>query len=186
MNSDKAKAALKYWLHLRDIAPPESTQSTWTEVGTTFAAGRVAQGLVYGENAAWIASDLQKSKVVGKVGVALPPLEPGVLQDAESGKGYIGYYDGGAFGLPITSKNKEAAAVPAVHRPEFVQPTGRRRTPHHQQATYDDPKVKAMDAKKLGGYYTMLKEQGKLFAGAPPTRSMPRSARRQRRSSTKS
>ena len=25
MNSDKAKAALKYWLHLRKIAPPEST-----------------------------------------------------------------------------------------------------------------------------------------------------------------
>ena len=57
MNSDKAKAALKYWLHLRDIAPPESAASTWTEVGTTFAAGRAAQGLVYGENAAWIASD---------------------------------------------------------------------------------------------------------------------------------
>jgi len=44
MNSDKAKAALKYWLHLRDIAPPESPASTWTEVGTTFAAGRAAQG----------------------------------------------------------------------------------------------------------------------------------------------
>ena len=34
-------------------------------------------------------------------------------------------------------------------------------------ATYDDPGVMAMD-KKLGGYYTMLKDQGKLFAGAPP------------------
>ena len=27
MNSDKAKAAMKYWLHLRDIAPPESAAS---------------------------------------------------------------------------------------------------------------------------------------------------------------
>lgn len=74
MNSPEAKAALAYWLHLRDIAPPESAASTWTEVGTTFAAGRAAQGLVYGENAAWIASDSAQSKVVGNVGVALPPL----------------------------------------------------------------------------------------------------------------
>ena len=106
MNSDKAKAALKYWLHLRDIAPPESPASTWTEVGTTFAAGRAAQGMVYGENAAWIAADAEKSKVVGNVGVALPPLASGVLDEAKAGKGYIGYYDGGAFGLPVTSKNK--------------------------------------------------------------------------------
>jgi multiple sugar transport system substrate-binding protein len=86
MNSDKAKAAMKYWLHLRDIAPPESAASTWTEVGTTFAAGRVAQGLVYGENAAWIASDAEKSKVVGNVGVALPPTDPAVLAEVEAGK----------------------------------------------------------------------------------------------------
>ena len=87
MNSDKAKAALKYWLHLRDIAPPESPSSTWSEVSTTFAAGRAAQGLVYGENAAWIATDPEKSKVVGNVGVALPPLAPGVMVDAEVRQG---------------------------------------------------------------------------------------------------
>lgn len=85
MNSDKAKAALKWRLHLRDIAPPESSQSTWTEVATTFA-GRAAQGLVYGENGAWIQSDATKSKVVGQVGFALPPLEPGVLDEAKAGK----------------------------------------------------------------------------------------------------
>ena len=169
MNSDKAKAAMKYWLHLRDIAPPESAASTWTEVATTFAAGRAAQGLVYGENAAWIASDAEKSKVVGNVGVALPPLEPGVLEDAESGKGYIGYYDGGAFGLPVTSKNKEAALL-------FLQFIGQDSVQGDwavaapritNTATYDDPKVIEMD-KKLNGYYTMLKDDGKLFAGAPP------------------
>ena len=48
MNSIKAKAAMTWWLKLRDLAPPESNASTWTEVGTTFAAGRAAQGLVYG------------------------------------------------------------------------------------------------------------------------------------------
>ena len=169
MNSDEAKAALKYWLHLRDIAPPESAASTWTEVGTTFAAGRAAQGLVYGENAAWIASDPEKSKVVGKVGVALPPTEPGVLEEAEAGKGYIGYYDGGAFGLPVTSKNKEAALLFLQYiGQDSVQPGWAVAAPRiTNTATYDDPGVIEMD-EKLGGYYTMLKDQGKLFAGAPP------------------
>jgi len=169
MNSDKAKAALKYWLHLRDIAPPESAASTWTEVASTFAAGRAAQGLVYGENAAWIATDPEQSRVVGNVGVALPPLEPGVLEDAESGKGYIGYYDGGAFGIPVTSKNKEAALLflqyigqDSVQGPWAV--AGSRIT---NTATYDDPGVQELD-KKLGGYFTMLRDDGKLFAGAPP------------------
>ncbi|WP_064684741.1 extracellular solute-binding protein [Rhizobium bangladeshense] len=169
MNGDKAKAALKYWLHLRDIAPPESTQSTWTETATTFAAGRVAQGLIYGENAAWIASDPAQSKVVGQVGFALPPLEPGVLDDAKAGKGYIGYYDGGAFGVPVTSKNKEASLLflEFIGQNE-VQPDWAIAAPRiTNTATFDDPKVKEMDA-KLGGFYTMLKDEGKLFAGAPP------------------
>ena len=38
-------------------APPEATSSTWDEVAASFAAGRAAQGWVYGENAAWIATD---------------------------------------------------------------------------------------------------------------------------------
>lgn len=169
MNSAKAKAALEYWLGLLKFAPPESTSSTWDEVAASFAAGRAAQGLVYGENAAWIATNADKSNVVGKVGVALPPLEPGVLEEAESGKGYIGYYDGGAFGIPFSSKNQQAALL-------FLQYIGQAsvqadwavagsRITH--QATYDDPKVKEMDG-KTDGYFTLMKNDGKLFAGAPP------------------
>ena len=169
MNSDEAKEALKWWLHLRDIAPPESPASTWTEVGTTFAAGRAAQGLVYGENAAWIASDDTKSKVVDNVGVALPPTADGVMAAAEAGEGYIGYYDGGAFGLPVTSKNKDAALLFLQYiGQDSVQADWAVAAPRiTNTATYDDPKVAEMDA-KLGGYYTMLRDQGKLFAGAPP------------------
>jgi multiple sugar transport system substrate-binding protein len=33
-------------------------------------------------------------------------------------------------------------------------------------STYDAPKVQALD-KELGGYYAMLRDQGKLFKGAP-------------------
>jgi multiple sugar transport system substrate-binding protein len=168
MNSAKAKAALEYWLGLLKFAPPEATSSTWDEVAASFAAGRAAQGLVYGENAAWIATSADKSTVVGKVGVALPPLEDGVLQEVEAGKGYIGYYDGGAFGIPYSSKNQQAALL-------FLQYIGQAsvqadwavagsRITH--QATYDDPKVKEMDA-KTDGYFTLMKDDGKLFAGAP-------------------
>ena len=57
MNSDEAKAALAFWIGLLKDAPPEATSSTWDEVAASFAAGRAAQGWVYGENAAWIATD---------------------------------------------------------------------------------------------------------------------------------
>lgn len=187
MNSPEAKEALKWWLHLRDIAPPESPASTWTEVAATFAAGRAAQGLVYGENAAWIASDPERSKVVDRVGVALPPVSPGVMEAAEKGEGYIGYYDGGAFGVPVSSKNRDAALLFLQYiGQDEVQPGWAVAAPRiTNTATYSDPGVAEMDA-KLGGYYTMLKDQGKLFAGAPPTPSTPSCARRPRRSSTTS
>ncbi|WP_136684043.1 extracellular solute-binding protein [Falsirhodobacter xinxiangensis] len=169
MNSPEAKEALKWFLAMRDLAPPESVQSTWTEVASTFAAGRAAQGIVYGENAAWIASDENQSRVVGNVGVALPPLEDGILAQVEGGEGYVGYYDGGAFGLPVTSKNKEAALLFLEYiGQDSVQAqwalAGSRIT---NTATYDDPEVQALD-KELGGYFTMLRDSGKLFAGAPP------------------
>lgn len=168
MNSPESKEALKWWLSMRDIAPPESVQSTWTEVATTFAAGRAAQGLVYGENAAWIASDESKSKVVGNVGVALPPMQDGILEQVEGGTGYIGYYDGGAFGLPVTSKNQDAAllflqfmALPEVQEEWAVAAPRITLT-----STYDSPKVAELNT-ELGGYYDMLKDQGYLFKGAP-------------------
>ncbi|MCC7319691.1 MAG: extracellular solute-binding protein [Rubellimicrobium sp.] len=168
MNSDQAKEALRWWLHLRDIAPPESVQSTWTEVATTFAAGRAAQGLVYGENAAWIATDDSQSLVVGNVGVALPPLSDGVLAAAEAGDGYIGYYDGGAFGLPTTSQNQDAALLflqfmaEEDFQPDWALAGSRITT----TATYDDPAVQELNT-RLDGYFDMMRDQGYLFQGAP-------------------
>lgn len=169
MNSDKAKAGLQWWLDNLKYAPPESTSSTWDEVAATFAAGRAAQGLVYGENTAWIATDDSRSKVVGKVGVALPPLAEGVKAEAEAGKGYVGYFDGGAYGIPVTSKNKEAALLflqfigQASVQPDWAVKSARITL----TSTYDDPAVREQD-KKLNGYYTLMKQTGNLFAGAPP------------------
>lgn len=169
MNSPEAKEALRWWLHLRDIAPPESSASTWSETATTFAAGRVAQGLIYGENAAWIASDENQSRVVGNVGVALPPVADGVMEAAESGEGYIGYYDGGAFGIPVSSKNQDAAVLFAqfIAQPE-VQAQWAVAAPRITvTSTYDAPEVQELNT-SLGGYFDLLRDQGKLFAGAPP------------------
>ncbi|MFV0409511.1 MAG: extracellular solute-binding protein, partial [Paracoccus sp. (in: a-proteobacteria)] len=168
MNSPEAKEAMRYVLQLRDLAPPESVQSTWTETATTMAAGRAAQGMIYGENAAWIASDENQSRVVGNIGVALPPMSEGVMEQAQAGEGYVGYYDGGAFGIPITSKNKEAAMlVLEFIAQDELQPdwavAGSRIT---NNATYEDPKVQELDG-QLGGYFTMLKDQGAIFGGAP-------------------
>ncbi len=169
LNSDTAKQALSWWVNLLQYAPPESTSSTWDEVAATFAAGRAAQGLVYGENAVWIANDATRSKVVGEVGVAMPPLEPGIMDAAEAGNGYIGYYDGGAFGMPTTAPNKEATLLWLQYiSQESVQAdwaiAGSRIT---LNATYAEPSVQEFDA-KTDNYFTKMKDQGYLFAGAPP------------------
>ncbi|MEM7128494.1 MAG: extracellular solute-binding protein [Chloroflexota bacterium] len=169
LNSQKAKDCFNFWLSMREFAPPEWSSSTWDEVGSTFAAGRAAQGWVYGENAAWIATNTDRSLVVGNVGVALPPLAEGVIDEAAAGDGYIGYYDGGAFGIPHSSKNKEAAMLWLQYiGQESVQAewavAGARIV---MESTYDDPLVVEADA-ATNGYYTLLREQGPLFAGAPP------------------
>ncbi|MBE2237742.1 MAG: extracellular solute-binding protein [Caldilineaceae bacterium] len=169
MNSDAAKEALAFWVGLLADAPPEATASTWDEVAASFAAGRAAQGWVYGENAAWIATDPERSKVVGNVGVALPPIAEGVMADAESGAGYIGYYDGGAFGLPVSSQNPLCTLLWMQYvGQESVQAdwaiAGSRIV---MESTYDDPKVQEVDA-KVDGYYTLMRESGPLFRGAPP------------------
>ncbi len=169
LDSQKAKAALAFWIDLLQYAPPESTESTWIEVANTFASGRVAQGWVYGENTAWIATDSSRSDVVGKVGVALPPTASGVIEDVLLGQGYLGYYDGGAFGISNSSRNKEAALLwlqylgqPNI-QPEWAATSSR--VVH--LSTFDHTLVQNQD-KKLNGYYTLMKEQGRLFAGAPP------------------
>jgi len=169
MDSDKAKAAFAWWTGLLKDAPPEATQSTWDEVAASFAAGRAAQGIVYGENTVWIATDATKSKMVGKVGVALPPLEEGVLDAAKAKKGYIGYYDGGAFGMSAFSKNKEATLLwlQFLGLPEYQADWAIAGSRITLTSTYDEAKVKEFD-QKTNGYFTLLKDQGYLFAGAPP------------------
>jgi multiple sugar transport system substrate-binding protein len=168
LDSDTAKKAMSWWLNLLQYAPPEATSSTWDEVAGSFAAGRCAEAIVYGENISWIGTNPERSTVVGKTGAALPPLEPGVLDDVVRGEGYIGYFDGGAYGIPVGSKNKEAAALwlqfyssPLVQTDWAI--AGGRVT---HQATFSDPALMKLDEGL--GYFALLRDWGKLFAGAPP------------------
>ena len=169
LDGDQAKAALRFWIDLLPYAPPDASESTWNEVAAAFADGRVAQGWLYGEYIAALATDPSRSKVVGKIGVALPPTAPGVIDDALVGKGYIGYYDGAAFGIPRNSQQKELALIwlqylgqPAV-QPAWAVETSR----IVHLSTFNDPLILAQD-QQLDGYYTLMKRQGHLFAGAPP------------------
>lgn len=169
LDSQRAVDALTYWVELLDYAPPDASGSDWSDVAETFAAGRVAQGWVYGEHVVWIAVDAERSQVVGRVGVALPPTAPGVMEDATIGTGYLGYYDGAAFGIPAHSQNQEAAllwlhylAQPSLQA-EWAIESGR--VVH--LSTFDDPQVRQQD-QRLNGYYSVMKKQGSLFAGAPP------------------
>lgn len=165
LDSARAKEALAFMVGLLKYAPPEAKKSDWWGVYESFGAGRAAQGWIYGENTIKIAD----SKLAGKVGVALPPLYEGVLEEAESGKGYIGYNDGGAFGISHASKNTEATLLwlqyigqPAVQK-QWTLNAGR--VVH--TATFKAPELPAYD-RKLGGYFKLTEEKGHLFAGNPP------------------
>lgn len=169
LDSLQAKEALTFWIDMLQYAPPEASSSTWHDVYDAFASGRVAQAWIYGEYVSDLATDSSGSKEVNTVGVALPPTDPDIIEDAITGLGYVGYYDGAAFGIPINSQNKDIALLwlqylgqPSL-QPKWAIATGR--VVH--LSTFDDPLVQAQDD-KLDGYYTLMKEQGHLFAGAPP------------------
>ncbi len=169
LNSKRAKEALRWYVDILKYAPPGVRTYTWDETAATVATGKVAQGLIYLENLGWIQLDTTRSAVTGKIGVALPPTYPGVMSEAVRGLGYIGYYDGGAFGIPHSSKNKEAAwlfiqwATRKEWAPKFAELAGR----VCRKSTFESHEIKTLNV-KLSGYFDMMKEKEFLFAGAPP------------------
>jgi len=169
LNSKRAKEAFKWYVDMLEYAPPGVRTYTWDETAAVVAAGKIAQGLIYLENLPWVQLDTSRSVVTGKIGVALPPTYPGIMSEAARGMGYIGYYDGGAFSIPVSSRKKEAAwlfiqwATRKEWEPEFARLAGR----VCRKSAFVSPEVKDLDL-KLAGYYTMLETKGFLFAGAPP------------------
>jgi len=169
LDTDRAKEALQWWLDSLEVAPPESRASTWDDTIVTYAGGRTAQAWVLSDNVAWVGADPSRSKIVGKVGIALPPLAEGVLEDAKSGKGYVGYYDGAALGIPHSSRNKEAAwlLIQWVSRKEIQGDFCRNAARIVRKSTLDDPVIAELDP-QYGGYFTIFQKYADLFSGAPP------------------
>ncbi|MDI3548802.1 MAG: multiple sugar transport system substrate-binding protein [Halanaerobiales bacterium] len=169
LNSDVAKEQLQLFIDLLNYAPPAVRTYTWDGVAAAMASGKVAQAMIYGENVGWIGTDSEQSKVVGKIGVALPPTKPGVIEEAEAGEGYIGYYDGGAFAIPYSSKKKEAAwlFLQYVAKKENALVLAEKGSAVTQKSVLNEMVGSDLD-KQLDGYFTLMAEKGKLFRGAPP------------------
>jgi multiple sugar transport system substrate-binding protein len=169
LNSKRAKEAFRWYVDMLKYAPPGVRTYTWDETAAVVGAGKIAQGLIYLENLPWIEMDASRSVVTGKIGVALPPTYPGIMSEAARGLGYIGYYDGGAFSIPISSRKKEAAwlfiqwATRKEWSPKFAELAGR----VCRKSTFASPEIKALNP-KLAGYYDMLRDKGFLYAGAAP------------------
>lgn len=168
MDSEAAIKALEYWINLKKFAPPESDISTWDTTAESMSMGRVAQGMIYGENAIWLATDAMRSKVAGKIKVGLPPTDPASLNNAQSGSGYIGFYDGGSYSIPITSQKAEAALLwlqflgDRMNQEQKTMKTGA--IVHKSTLTSD--RIKAFDH-KTGGYFSTFLDYEYLFSGAP-------------------
>jgi multiple sugar transport system substrate-binding protein len=168
LNSDQAKKALRWYINMLQYAPPGARTYTWDEAAGAFAAGKVAQGFLYLENLGWIATDPTRSNVVGKVSVALSPTAPGVLDLAKQGKGYIGYMDGAGFGIPYSSKNKEAAwlFIQWCSRKEWQLDFAKATARVVRKSTFDELLKEKLDP-AMADYFNLLRDYGYLYAGTP-------------------
>ena len=168
LDSPQSAEALKTFIDLLKYAPPGVMTYSWEGAAGAIATGKAVQGLVYGDQLAWVASDPTKSSVIGKIAVTLPPTEPGVMEAAKEGKGYIGYYDGGAFGIPYSSKHKEAAwlLIQYITREEGAQYIAKKGFAPIRKSILD--KMIGSPIDQQTGYFTLMKKYNNLFRGAPP------------------
>ena len=116
----------------------------------------------------WVALDPEKSVVVDQIGVAIVPTRPEAMSDAVRDLGYIGYYDGGALGIPHSSKKKEAAwlFIQWVVRKEWGPKLAELAAGVVRTSTLASPKIEELD-KRITRYFTVLKDSGFLYSGAP-------------------
>lgn len=169
LNSKASKDTLKLFIDLLGYAPPGVRTYSWEGAAMAIATEKSPQGLVYGDQLAWVTTDPEKSAVIGKVAVTLPPTLPGVLEEAEARKGYIGYYDGGAFGIPYSSRQKGAAwlFMQWATRKEVAVDFGKKALAVVRKSALNELVGSKFD-EDLGGYFTIMKEKGYLFSGAAP------------------
>jgi multiple sugar transport system substrate-binding protein len=79
VNSEAGVAATDYWGRLMKFAPEGVTGFTWYEAMQAFMSGTVAM-FIDADHMAGSFEDPEQSKVVGKVGYAIPPEGPGGIR----------------------------------------------------------------------------------------------------------
>ncbi len=166
MNTDAAVEAFQFYRDLLDYAPDGVRSYTWSGPPDAIIAGDAAQGTVYSENLGNMVSG-DPAYEPEDLGVAFPPVQDGVIEDAENGDGYVGYFDGGGYGVMEASDRKEPAYL-------FLQWMLR---PEAQRGLAEDvgaiTRTSAIDAARdtlindATGYVDFFEENNDLFQGNP-------------------
>jgi multiple sugar transport system substrate-binding protein len=148
-----------------DFAPPDVQTYTWEEETEAFAQGRIAQiSNLYSQLIPRLA-DPEKSEVVGKFKVAVPP----VGKNWKEGMA-IGYWDSSGFIIPSGSKNVAPSwlfaqfVVSKAHELERAKEVGFT----VRTSVLKSPDLAETDA-KLGGLFTLERSKDALkFTGTDP------------------
>lgn len=100
INSEAMKEALRFYVGLRQFAPPNVTDFEWFDTGGAYWNGQVAM-MYHWSVYASLAADPSQSKIVGNVAAGMPP-----ALDPASARSQLG---GWALGISSRSQQQEAA-----------------------------------------------------------------------------
>jgi len=173
LNSDRAVKAFENFFKLLEVAPPETPTFSWGGNVDAMAAGRTPHGPFEYSEAAGAA--IQRDPAL-RLRAALPPLLPEVKKEvlarpkADYWKAYVNYYDGGAFSIPYSSRNKEAAFlfVQYMTRKEASRVTAIKAFAPTRKSVIEE--LLPSDLNKKTGYFTLIKEYDWMYGPAPPFR----------------
>jgi len=176
LNTDRAVAAAETIRRLLPYAPPGVTNVSQDEQITNFSQGRTAMSISYSPYA-FLFEDPKQSRVVGKVGWALPPRRLG--EKTPAGVRYPGprlsrWSMASVWGYAVTktAPNKEAAAALA----RFVSSTETQRRlavdlgiiPARQGVFRDGGFQQALKAKAMSGWAETVLAAGQAGYGFQP------------------
>ncbi|MDK6029531.1 extracellular solute-binding protein [Ignisphaera sp. 4213-co] len=167
-NNTCGKKAFRLYIELLKYAPPGVTSYTWDEVGATFTRGGAVQGLMYAEFFGTIFK--QNPAMIGKYGVAYPPIDPACYKG-----GYIGYFDGGGMGInPYIPRERKIAAwlfIQWVTSKDSVRKMAEGVTTTIVRWSVIQELGPKLDEKYGYGYWALMMKaiRENVFRGAPPT-----------------
>jgi multiple sugar transport system substrate-binding protein len=166
MNSQAAIDAFNFYRDLLDYAPEGVQSYTWSGPPDAIIAGDAAQAMVYSENLGnMVSGDLAYDP--SDLGVALPPVRDGVVEDAENGDGYVGYFDGGGYGVMSASNKPDAAFLflQWMCRPEMSERLAVEVGAITRESAIDAASQELIN--EATGYVDFFQENQALFKGNP-------------------